>query len=151
MRELINQLKDIKLAIFDLDGVIYRGNSLIPNSDKVINDLKENSQYLSLACRMAAEHGAHVVKTYYCEKGFEEVTGGCTVPVVMAGGKAGDPLGALKQTYKAIQKGAIGVDMGRNIFQAENPIAMIKAVRSIVHEGYRPNKAHRLYKDLLKK
>lgn len=110
-----------------------------------LNELKENSQYLGLACRMAAEHGAHMVKTYYCEEGFEEVTGGCPVPIVMAGGKAGDPLGALKQTYDAINKGAIGVDMGRNIFQAENPEAMIKAVRDIVHEGYTAKKAYKTH------
>lgn len=110
-----------------------------------LNDLKEDATYLGLACRMAAEHGAHMVKTYYCENGFEEVTGGCPVPVVMAGGKAGDPLGALEQTYNAIKKGAIGVDMGRNIFQAKHPKAMIKAIRSIVHKGYKPKKAYNIY------
>lgn len=110
-------------------------------------DRKNFRQYLALSCRMAAEWGAHIVKTYYCEDGFEEVTGSCLVPIVMAGGKSkGGSLAALEQTYNATKKGAIGVDMGRNIFQAENPKAMIKAIRSVVHEGYKPKKAYKIYK-----
>lgn len=100
-----------------------------------LDTLKEDSRYLSLACRMAAEHGAHIVKTYYCEKGFEEVIGRCLVPVVMAGGKAGQPHAALEQAYNAVKKGAIGVDMGRNIFQYKDPEKMIVAVRAIVHDN----------------
>lgn len=109
-----------------------------------LDSLKEDSKYLSLACRMAAEHGAHFVKTYYCQNGFEEVTGSCPVPVVMAGGKAGEPLAALEQTYLAIKKGAVGVDMGRNIFQADNPKLMIKAVRAVVHKGYSHGEAFKI-------
>lgn len=104
-----------------------------------LDELKENAEYLSLACRMAAEHGAHIVKTYYCTNGFEEVTGGCPVPVVMAGGKKVDEeIKALQQAYNAISKGAIGVDMGRNIFQSKNPLRMIKSLRKIIHEGCTP-------------
>lgn len=112
---------------------------------------EEFKRYLKLACRIAAEHGAHIVKTYYCEQGFEEVTKGCLVPIVMAGGKAGKPLATLEQAYNAVKKGAIGVDMGRNIFQAENPKAMIKAVRSIIHEGWNHREAFDFYKSLLQK
>jgi len=107
---------------------------------------KEFKRYLKLACRMASEHGAHIVKTYYCEKGFEEVTESCLTPVVMAGGKSGNPLAALKETYQAIKKGAIGVDMGRNIFQAQNPAKMITAIRSIIHKDSKPKEAYKIYK-----
>ena len=95
---------------------------------------------------MAAEHGAHIVKTYYSGEGFEDITGGCLAPVVMAGGKAEDGVKvALEQTYNALQKGAAGVDMGRNIFQSDNPVNMIKAVRSVVHEGKDVDEAYKLY------
>ncbi len=108
-----------------------------------LDNLKEDPKYLSLACRMAAEHGAHVVKTYYCTDGFEEVTGGCPVPVVMAGGKKVDEeIKALEQAYNAINKGAIGVDMGRNIFQSPNSLKMIKALKKIIHKGFTPEQAY---------
>ncbi|MFH1637697.1 MAG: 3-hydroxy-5-phosphonooxypentane-2,4-dione thiolase [Candidatus Woesearchaeota archaeon] len=111
-----------------------------------LDELKDDPKYLGLACRMSAEHGADIVKTYYCTNGFEEVTGGCFVPVVMAGGKAGDgPMAALEQAHNAVSKGAIGVDMGRNIFQSENPIGMIKAVKSVVHGRLSPTEAHEKY------
>jgi len=110
-----------------------------------LDELKEDSRYLSLACRMASEYGANIVKTYYCSKGFEDVTGGCLSPVVMAGGKSGDPLGALEQAYNAVKKGAIGVDMGRNIFQAKNPDEMIMAVESIIHGSMTHKQAYEQY------
>lgn len=95
---------------------------------------KRDARYLALACRIAAELGAHFVKTYYCEK-FETVVEGCPVPLVIAGGpKLNTERDALELSYNAIQEGAAGVDMGRNIWQSEHPVAMIKAVRSIVHE-----------------
>lgn len=97
---------------------------------------KRDARYLALACRIAAEIGAHFVKTYYCEDGFNKVVNGCPVPVVIAGGpKLETELDALKLAYKAVQEGAVGVDMGRNIWQSERPVAMIKAVRAIVHEN----------------
>lgn len=95
---------------------------------------KRDARYLSLACRIAAEFGAHFVKTYYCED-FEKVVESCPVPLVVAGGpKLETDLDALELTQRAIEAGAVGVDMGRNIWQAANPVGMIRAVRAIVHE-----------------
>ena len=110
--------------------------------------MTRDERYLSLACRIAAELGAHIVKTYYCE-GFDQLVKKCPIPVVIAGGKKIEELAALELAYKAINDGAVGVDMGRNIFQAQNPVAMIQAVRSIVHEGNSVKKAHAFYKSLL--
>ena len=108
-------------------------------------DMAKDARYLSLASRMAAELGAHIVKTYYCEN-FEKVVDTCPVPIVIAGGKKIDERDALQMAYDAIQKGAIGVDMGRNIFQSSNPVAMIKAVRAVVHENASPQEAYELFK-----
>lgn len=97
-------------------------------------DMSRDSRYLGLACRVAAEMGAHMVKTYYCED-FDQVVKACPVPLVIAGGKRlSDEKDALKLAHDAVLAGAAGVDMGRNIWQSKFPIAMIKAVRSIVHE-----------------
>ncbi len=109
-------------------------------------EMAKDARYLSLASRMAAELGAHIVKTYYCEN-FERVTETCPVPVVMAGGKKIPEKDALEMTHKAIQAGASGVDMGRNIFQAEDPIAMIQAVRAVVHENATPKEAYEIFKE----
>ena len=98
-------------------------------------EMARDARYLSLACRIAAELGAHMVKTYYCEN-FEKVVEACPVPVIIAGGKKTSELDALQLTYNAIQHGASGVDMGRNIWQSDYPIAMLKAVRAIVHENF---------------
>jgi 3-hydroxy-5-phosphonooxypentane-2,4-dione thiolase len=98
-------------------------------------EMARDARYLGLACRIAAELGAHVVKTYYCEN-FERVVEGCPVPVVIAGGKKlSKEIDALELAYNAIEQGAVGVDMGRNIWQSDHPIAMIKAVRAIVHNN----------------
>ncbi|OGW29324.1 MAG: autoinducer 2 aldolase [Nitrospirae bacterium GWC2_42_7] len=110
-------------------------------------DMVRDARYLALCCRIAAEIGAHFVKTYYCE-GFEKLVKTCPVPLVMAGGKKLPEKEALELTYNAIKRGASGVDMGRNIFQAEAPVAMIQAVRAVVHENYTPQKAYDLYRDL---
>ena len=94
-----------------------------------------DARYLGLASRICVEIGAHMIKTYYCEN-FSEVVEACTnVPVVIAGGKKIEEKAALEMAKNAIKDGAIGVDMGRNIFQSDNPIGMIKAVRAIVHEN----------------
>jgi len=93
---------------------------------------QKDARYLSLACRIAAEQGAHIVKTYYCED-FDKVTESCPVPIIVAGGKKIAERDALELTYNSIEHGAAGVDMGRNIWQSENPVPMIRAVRSIVH------------------
>jgi putative autoinducer-2 (AI-2) aldolase len=96
---------------------------------------KRDARYLALACRLAAEIGAHVVKTYYCE-GFSRVVEGCPVPLVVAGGpKLDTEVDVFKLAYEAIQAGAVGVDMGRNIWQNDHPVAMIKGIRAIVHDG----------------
>jgi putative autoinducer-2 (AI-2) aldolase len=98
-------------------------------------EMARDARYLALACRVAAEQGAHIVKTYYCEN-FERVVEGCPVPVIIAGGKKlPNEIDALKLTYQAIERGAAGVDMGRNIWQSNYSVAMIKAVRSIVHNN----------------
>lgn len=108
-------------------------------------EMARDARYLSLACRIAAELGAHFVKTYYCEN-FKEVVESCPVPVVIAGGKKISEPDALKLAYNAIKEGAVGVDMGRNIFQSTNPVGMIKAVRAIVHEGLSFQKAYDIFK-----
>jgi putative autoinducer-2 (AI-2) aldolase len=95
---------------------------------------KRDARYLALACRVTAELGAHCVKTYYCER-FEAVAAGCPVPVVIAGGpKSDSERDALQVAYQAMQEGASGVDMGRNVWQSTHPVAMIRALRAIVHE-----------------
>jgi putative autoinducer-2 (AI-2) aldolase len=110
-------------------------------------EMARDARYLALCCRIAAELGAHVVKTYYCE-GFEKVVKTCPVPLVMAGGKKLPEFEALQLTHSAISRGAAGVDMGRNIFQADAPVAMIQAVRAIVHENATPKRAYALYQAL---
>ena len=109
-------------------------------------DMVRDARYFRLATRICAELGAHYIKTYYVEKDFETVTASCPVPIVIAGGKKIPESDALKMAHNAIQQGAAGVDMGRNIFQSEAPVAMIKAVRSVVHENETAEKAFELYK-----
>ncbi len=111
-------------------------------------ELVRDARYLGMASRVCAENGAHVVKTYYCEKDFEQVTNSVPVPIVIAGGKKLPEKDALDMAYRAINEGAAGVDMGRNIFQAENPVAMIKAVRAVVHDGVKPDAAFKMYEEL---
>jgi putative autoinducer-2 (AI-2) aldolase len=108
---------------------------------------KRDARYLSLASRIAAEIGAHIVKTYYCDD-FEKVVDSCPVPIVVAGGPKLSEKDALELTFKSIKAGAAGVDMGRNIWQSDNPIPMIKAVRKIVHEDATVKEAYDLYKKL---
>jgi len=114
-------------------------------------NLTRDARYLRLACRIIAELGAQFVKTYYCPEGFETVTASCPVPIVMAGGKKIPELDALTMAYRAVQEGAAGVDMGRNIFQSDSPLAMIRAVRLVVHEGAKPSDAFDLYQSLREK
>ena len=106
-----------------------------------------DARYLALCCRIAAELGAHFVKTYYCD-GFEKVVKTCPVPIVMAGGKKLPEMEAFELTYNAISRGAAGVDMGRNIFQSDSPVAMLQAVKAIVHDNATPKKAYEIYKSL---
>ncbi|MBA4370055.1 MAG: 3-hydroxy-5-phosphonooxypentane-2,4-dione thiolase [Coriobacteriaceae bacterium] len=109
-------------------------------------DMVRDARYLALASRIAAEMGAHIVKTYFCED-FEKVSGTCPVPVVIAGGKKLPEREALQMTYDGIAAGAVGVDMGRNIFQSDSPIGMIKAVRAIVHGNASVDDAYAVYTD----
>lgn len=105
-------------------------------------DMQRDARYLGLCSRIAAELGARIVKTYYCE-GFEDVVGGCPVPIVIAGGKKIEERAALQLAHDAVAHGAVGVDMGRNIFQSHNPVGMIRAVRQVVHENQTPDEAFR--------
>ncbi|MGH7834945.1 MAG: 3-hydroxy-5-phosphonooxypentane-2,4-dione thiolase [Candidatus Binatia bacterium] len=107
-------------------------------------DMARDARYLGLSCRIAAELGAHLVKTYYCE-GFEEVVQSCPIPVIIAGGKKTPEMEALELAYNAVQRGAVGVDMGRNIFQSDSPVGMIRAVRAIVHENISVQEAYKIY------
>jgi len=111
-------------------------------------ELGKDSRYLSLACRIAAEQGAHIVKTYYC-KDFEKVVDSCPVPIIIAGGKKTPERDALELAYNAIKAGAVGVDMGRNIWQSKHPVPMIRAVRTIVHGNADVEQAYNLYKKLI--
>jgi 3-hydroxy-5-phosphonooxypentane-2,4-dione thiolase len=111
-------------------------------------ELVRDARYLGMASRVCAENGATFVKTYFCEEDFEKVTAACPVPIVIAGGKKLEEKAALAMARKAIDQGAAGVDMGRNVFQAEAPIAMIQAVRGVVHDALSPDQAFEMYNDL---
>lgn len=108
-------------------------------------EMARDAKYFRLACRICAELGAHLVKTYYVPEGFDTVTASCPVPIVMAGGKKLPELDALTMAYNAIQQGASGVDMGRNIFQSDCPQGMIKAIGRIVHGKLKPAEALEYY------
>lgn len=108
-------------------------------------DMARDQRYFSLATRIAAEMGANIIKTYYVDEGFERVAAGCPVPIVIAGGKKLPEREALEMCFKAIDQGASGVDMGRNIFQSESPIAMLKAMKAVVHENASVAHAYELF------
>lgn len=111
-------------------------------------DMKRDARYFRLACRICAELGAQFVKTYYVPEDFRTVTASCPVPIVMAGGKKLPELDALTMAYNAVQEGAAGVDMGRNIFQSDAPNAMIQAISKVVHEHMQPKEAYELFQAL---
>jgi putative autoinducer-2 (AI-2) aldolase len=111
-------------------------------------NMVRDARYFRLACRIIAELGAQYVKTYYVDDGFETVTASCPVPIVMAGGKKLPEIDALTMAYNAVQQGAAGVDMGRNIFQSEAPTAMIQAVHAVVHKNMKPKDALDLFETL---
>jgi len=114
-------------------------------------DMVRDAQYFRLACRICAELGAQIIKTYYVPEDFATVTASCPVPIVMAGGKKIPELDALTMAYNAVQEGAAGVDMGRNIFQSDAPKAMIQVVGKVVHENMKPQDAYDLLQTLKKK
>jgi len=126
----------------------YRYGIPVLGVTAVGKELTRDARYLGLATRICAELGAQFVKTYYCAEGFEQVTAGCPVPIVMAGGKKLPERDALEMAYRAVQEGAAGVDMGRNIFQSQAPAAMIQAVAKVVHDDARPAEAFELFTDL---
>ncbi len=108
-------------------------------------DMARDSRYLGLASRICVEIGAHMIKTYYTEE-FEKIVEACgNVPVVIAGGKKLPEMEALQMSHDAVSSGAVGVDMGRNIFQSDNPVGMIQAVRAIVHESKSVDEAYEIY------
>lgn len=111
--------------------------------------MARDARYFGLASRICAENGANIVKTYYCD-GFEKVAAACPVPVVIAGGKKLPEKEALELCYHAINDGAAGVDMGRNVFQSESPAAMIQAVHAVVHDGLTPEQGFEMFQDLSK-
>jgi len=138
LSELVNEGEEIGMPVLAVTAV---GKEM---------EEKRNARYLALASRIAAELGAHVVKTYYCDD-FSKVVDGCPAPIVIAGGKKLETeMDAFNMTYEAMKAGAIGVDMGRNIWQHDHPVAMIRAVRAIVHEDYTPKEAFDLFESDIK-
>lgn len=130
LSELVNEANDYGIPVLAVTAVG--------------KEMTRDARYLSLCCRIAAELGASFVKTYFCE-GFEKVVESCPVPIVIAGGKKVPEEEALQLAHNAVSTGAAGVDMGRNIFQSEKPVAMIKAVRSIVHKGASVDEAYAMF------
>jgi putative autoinducer-2 (AI-2) aldolase len=108
-------------------------------------EMARDHRYLALACRIAAELGAHIIKTYYCDN-FQKVVEGCPVPVIIAGGKKlPNEIDALQLAHDAVDNGATGVDMGRNIWQSDHPVGMIKAIKAIVHKNMNVKEAHEIF------
>ncbi|MEM0969191.1 MAG: 3-hydroxy-5-phosphonooxypentane-2,4-dione thiolase [Verrucomicrobiota bacterium] len=134
MTRLVDQANRYGLAVM---GVVAVGR-----------EMERTPKYFRLATRIMAELGAHLVKCYHTDEDFETITSCCPVPIVIAGGKKRPELDALQMAYDACEQGASGVDMGRNIFQSDAPVAMMKAVRGVVHEGLKPQEAFSLYNEL---
>ena len=146
LREKVNRIiarqKEGKIVI-----AAYKDGSCLPAREDLGQELTRDARYIGLATRIIAELGAAFVKTYYVDD-FDTVTAACPVPVVIAGGKKLSELDALKMARNAIDAGAAGVDMGRNIFQSEAPIAMIQAVRAVVHDSMPAEQAYQYYLEL---
>ena len=141
-----------KTSIRNLCNTVDAGNRYgIPTLGVIAvgKEMERTAKYFLLATRMVAEFGAQIIKTYYCDE-FEKITSACPVPVVIAGGKKLAENEALSMCYRAIQEGAAGVDMGRNIFQSDSPRAMVKAVAKIVHENHTDKEAYDFYLSLKK-
>jgi putative autoinducer-2 (AI-2) aldolase len=134
LSELINQAEEYGIGVLAVTAVG--------------REMTRDAKYLSLCCRIAAELGAHFVKTYYCED-FKKVVESCPVPIVIAGGKKISEKDALQLAYNAISNGASGVDMGRNIFQSDSPVGMIQAVKAIVHKGASVEEAYGIFKKIV--
>jgi putative autoinducer-2 (AI-2) aldolase len=109
---------------------------------------KRDARYLALSCRICAEMGARVVKTYWCEE-FEKVVEGCPVPVVIAGGPICETeLEVFEFVHDGLQRGAIGINLGRNVWKHEHPIPMIRALRAVIHDNATPQEALDLFMEL---
>jgi len=138
LAELVNQCEDFGIPVMAVTAV---GRELA----------KRDARYLALCCRIAAELGARVVKTYWCEN-FEKVTNGCPVPIVMAGGpKCKTELEVFNFVHDGMQKGAIGINLGRNVWQHKYPVAMMRSLHAIVHKKATPKEANEIFKDLKEK
>ncbi len=136
LTELVNQCEDYGIPVMAVTAV-----------GKEVG--QKDARYLALACRIAAELGARVVKTYWCEKDFDKVVDGCPVPIVMAGGpKCETELEVFEFVYDGMQKGAIGINLGRNVWQNPHPVAMAKALRAIIHENATAKEAYGLFNDV---
>lgn len=128
----------------------YRYDMPVLGVVAVGKQMERTTRFFLLATRMLAEFGAQIVKSYYCEN-FEQVAAACPVPIVVAGGKKVPEKDALDFTYRAISEGAAGVDMGRNVFQAESPAAMVRAISAVVHRGMTAEQAYEFYLEALSK
>ena len=138
LASLVNECEDYEIPVMAVTAV---GKELE----------KRTARYLALSCRIAAELGARIVKTYYCPEDFEKVTNGCPVPVVMAGGpKCETELEVFDFVYDGMKKGAIGVNLGRNVWQNPHPVAMMRALNAVVHDEATPKQAFDLFKSLQK-
>lgn len=138
-------------SVHNMTRLVDRGNRVGVATLAVTavgRELTRDARYMRLATRICAELGATYVKTYYVEDGFDTVAAACPVPLVIAGGKKLPEADALRMAHRAVQDGAAGVDMGRNIFQSEDPAAMIQAVRRVVHDGAAPGEAYELFREL---
>ena len=145
-----NETKSVKNMVNLVDAGLRYGIPVLAVT-AVGKDMVRDAKYFRLATRICAELGAQFVKTYYVEEEFDTVTAACPVPIVMAGGKKLEEQKALEMAYKAIQGGASGVDMGRNIFQSVAPKAMMTAVTKVVHENYKPAEAFEFFRELKSK
>jgi putative autoinducer-2 (AI-2) aldolase len=135
LAELVNQCEDFGIPVMAVTAVGKETE-------------KREARYLSLCCRIAAEMGAKVVKTYWCAKDFDKVVEGCPVPVVMAGGpKCETEREVFEFVYDGMQKGAIGVNLGRNIWQHKHPVAMAKALYAVVHKNAAPKEAEDIFNE----
>lgn len=139
LAKLVNQCEDYGIPVMAVTAV---GKELE----------KRDARYLALSCRIAAELGARIVKTYWCEEDFDKVVKGCPVPVVIAGGpKCDTELKVLEFIYDGMQKGAIGINLGRNVWQNPHPVAMAAALRAIVHEKADVKKAYEVFNQVKNK
>ncbi len=136
LAQLVNECEDYGIPVMAVTAV---GKELE----------KRGARYLALSCRIAAELGARVVKTYWCEEDFDKVVNGCPVPVIMAGGpKCETEREVFEFVYDGMQKGAIGINLGRNVWQNPHPVAVARALHAIIHESATAEEADGIFNDL---